>query len=314
MRVVYVGNFRHHFCTEVHLSKTMMSLGVDVVEVQEDNVRVSELDGFIQPGDIFMYTRTWGMDDPAGLSRKLAEFKQEGIVSMSYHLDLYHGISREKSVIGDPFWETEYVFTPDGSPEAAKFFKDSGINHYYLKPGVFKPECYMGLKDPRFHELVGFVGTVNGYHREWPYRVQLDKVLRKFFGETYTKQGHPETLLRGKELNNFYASVPVIVGDTLCPGFTKTYYWSDRVYETIGRGGFLIHPYIGGLEEEFTDGENIVFYNYGDFEDLRDKVNFYLENPEERERIRRNGFEFVRDNCTYENRIKEAFGVMGYDL
>lgn len=315
MRVGYIGNFKHDFCTEVHLAKSLESLGVSVKRVQEDAFKVEKLDKLLETCDMLLYTRTWGVDDPTLFSKKLKEMKDRGFPTASYHLDLYHGISRQTSVVGDPFWETEYVFTPDGSPEAQAFFESVGINHYYLKPGVFKPECKIGKPRAEFAgSKVAFVGTVDGYHPEWPYRGQLHMALKKFFGNDYRKEGHPDSLLRGDDLNDFYASVPVIVGDTLCPQFSKSYYWSDRIYETVGRGGFLIHPYIKGLEEEFTDGETIVFYQYGDFMDLKEKVNYYNENPAEREAIRRAGFEFVRENCTYEDRVKEAFGVMGYEL
>ena len=58
-------------------------------------------------------------------------------------------------------------------------------------------------------------------------------------------------VIRGKELNDLYATAKVVVGDTLCKGFNYPYYFSDRLFETTGRGGFLIHPYIKGLEDYF---------------------------------------------------------------
>lgn len=315
MKVAYIGNFRHDFCTESHLTKTMESLGVEVHKIQEDELEVASLDAELEGCDLLLYTRTWGVDDIPLFSNKLKELKKKGFPTASYHLDLYHGISREKGVVGDPFWETEYVFTPDGSKEAEVFFESHDINHFYLKPGVFDQECYVGKPQSAYSIFdVGFVGTVDGYHPEWPHRFWLHKCLEKFYGKSYTKQGHPETLLRGDDLNNFYATVPVIVGDTLCPGYTKTHYWSDRVYETIGRGGFLIHPYIKGLEEEFTEGETIAFYKYGDFEGLKRKIDHYLNNPEERAAIQAAGQKLVKKNCTYVQRIKQAFGVMGYEL
>ena len=79
-------------------------------------------------------------------------------------------------------------------------------------------------------------------------------------------------------------------------------YWSDRIYETIGRGGFLIHPYIKGLEREFEDKKHLVFYEYNNLSQLQELIDYYLEHEDEREKIRISGHEFVKNNYTYKNR------------
>jgi SAM-dependent methyltransferase len=78
----------------------------------------------------------------------------------------------------------------------------------------------------------------------------------------------------------------------------------------MGRGGFMIHPHIKGMEEEFTHGENVIFYKYGDFDQLREYIDYYLEHHEEREKIRKAGHEFVKKNATYTNRLQEALDII----
>ncbi len=147
-------------------------------------------------------------------------------------------------------------------------------------------------------------------HKEWPYRNQLLTWLKNTYKHRYTKYGHPERTVRDLELNQLYVNSDVVVGDSLCLGFNHPYYWSDRVYETLGRGGFIIHPYIKGMEEEFTDGENIVFYEYMDFPGLKSKIDYYLSHEEDRERIRYNGHEFVKRNATYHNRLTQMLDII----
>jgi len=118
--------------------------------------------------------------------------------------------------------------------------------------------------------------------------------------------------MRGDDLNDLYASATVVVGDSLCPGFTKDHYWSDRVYETLGRGGFLIHPYIKGLGEEFTDGEQLRFYEFNDWKGLDALINHYREHPDEAKAIAARGQDFVRENCTYHQRLAQALNIMGF--
>ena len=69
-----------------------------------------------------------------------------------------------------------------------------------------------------------------------------------------------------------------------------------------GRGGFTIYPRIKGLEEYFKDGDEIVFYEHGNLEDLKIKIDKYLENDIERERIRLNGHNRTKKEHTYVHR------------
>lgn len=323
MRIAYVGNFTQSHCTEVHIAKTLRDMGHTVIELQENGVHPSRLIKQVEGSDLFLFTRTWG-----GLvnSDHLRQLRKLGIPSASYHLDLYYGISRQAAVEADAFWATDHVFTPDGSPEAAEFFKSKNFNHHYLKPGVFKAECVPGTRRPELAHDVVFVGSGNSYsHKEWPYRGQLVQWLVDNYGGWTTsttlemtdvprlrfgKYGHPERTMRNQDLNDLYASAKVVVGDSLCVDFKKTYYWSDRVYETIGRGGFLIMPYIKGLEEEFIDGETIVFYEFGNFDQLKEKIDYYLEHEDERRKIQQAGQEFVREHATYNNRLTQMLDTV----
>lgn len=321
MKIVYVGNFTQQHCTEVHLAATLRDLGHEVIEVQEnggdDFWLFTELKAAL-PFDLFLFTRTWGQTVTL---RHLALLKEAGIPSASYHLDLYVGLQREDGLDNDPFWRTDYVFTPDGSETAAKVFAEKGINHYYMKPGVFKPECYIlpktelqpGVPYDQANKSVIFVGggsaTGEGPqygHKEWPYRGELIKFLQDTYQGRFRKFGWPQETVRNAELNQLYADAKIVVGDSLClEDKTRPYYWSDRVYETMGRGGFIIHPYIKGMEEEFVDGVDLVYYEYGNWDQLKEKIDYYLEHDEERETIRLLGHDKVKRDCTYHNRLTQ---------
>lgn len=314
MLILYVGNFSQPHCTEVHVANTLEDLGHQVLRIQENELQPDGLVSLCYGNspDLVLYTRTWGnyvtMDD-------LRRIKELDIPTASYHLDLYVGIKREEGLKDDPFWHTDYVFTPDGDPKSAKFFKERGINHYYIRPGVYKPECVDGnFREELSHDVVFVGGGVHYGHNEWPYRRELVTWLKNTYGDRYGKYGHPEPTMRNQDLNDLYASSKVVIGDSLCLNFTHENYWSDRVYETIGRGGFIIHPYIKGMEEEFTDGESIVFYEFGNFQQLKEKIDYYIQHNEARNEIRRAGQELVRENYTYHNRLTEAMSIIEKDL
>lgn len=336
MRIAYVGNFTQTHCTEVHLAATLRDLGHEVIEIQENGITSDDLHAKIaseaSSWGLFLFTRTWG--ETVQLTH-LTQLKNLNITTVSYHLDLYVGLTRkylhgndtlESILQTDPFWRTDFVFTPDGDPKSQAVFEANGVNHFYMKAGVYKPECYMASISPMIatdnsvkkHADVLFVGGgdilgsphIYG-HPEWNYRNELIQWLRDTYGERFTKFGHPQETIRNDRLNQLYADTKVVVGDSVClAGFTHENYWSDRVYETIGRGGFLIHPYIKGLDDEFIDGETIVFYEYGNWAQLKEKIDYYLEHDDEREKIRRAGHEFVKNNCTYHDRLKQMLDTV----
>jgi len=312
MKIAYVGNYTAPWCTEVHISKTLEKLGHEVIRIQEvDRVDPTWMDKYLpRDTDLFLYTRTWGK---MVTLLDLEKLKTLGIPSASYHLDLYVGLSRQTGIETDPFWRTDYVFSADGDPESQKFFESKGINHYWLLPGVFEDECYMA--EPNNDDTLGgdiiFVGGGAEYgHSEWPYRHQLVKHLEEKYGTLYRKYGHPQRTVRGHDLNQLYANTKIAVGDSVNIGFRHKNYTSDRLFESMGRGGFTIYPRIEGIEQIFDEGINAVFYEHGNLEDLDAKIDYYLEHEKEREAIRKAGFEFVKSSQTYTQRLQRLLKVI----
>jgi hypothetical protein len=310
MRIAYIGNFIPAHSTENHLAESFRSIGHHVIEFQEnaqqhrvDTIADRVLD--VEP-DLVLYTKTWGL--PLECVDQWRKIEADGVPTASFHLDLYAGLDRESQISSEPFWRTQFVFTADGG--SADVFDRYGIDHEWIRPGVFRPECVPGVPLQKYSGLdVGFVGSHLAYHREWPYRVQLVKWLRaRFRGRCAILPTRVQ--VRGIDLNDLYASVPVFVGDSLCPGFTHERYWSDRVYETVGRGGFIIHPRIAGLELDFIDGEHLRFYDYRDLDTLGDMIRHYARHPDEAHAIAMAGQEHVRANHTYEHRALELLELL----
>lgn len=312
MKIAYVGNFSLDYTTETHIYKTLESMGHEVVRIQETpDANPGWLDRLMpKDADLFLFTRTWGkmvtLDD-------LAKLKEWGIPSASYHLDLYVGLARSSGIETDPFWRTEYVFSADGDPESQKFFESKGINHRWLLPAVYDKECIMYPKDndPRLQGDVIFVGGGAEYgHPEWPYRHQLVKHLEETYGPRYKKFGHPQLSVRGRELNQLYANASIAIGDSVNIGFHHKNYTSDRLFESMGRGAFTIYPRIEGVADLFEEGVNAVFYEFGNFDELDRKINYYLLHEAEREKIRRAGHELVKSSHTYVQRLQELLDVL----
>lgn len=301
-KVLYLGNFFADYLTETHMANSLEELGIEVIRINEKNCNEKEIRAKAEGCDTVFYQRTFGMP---------FDFTKLGIRSVSYTLDLYLGLKRQMGIAANPFWKADYVFTVDGGHQ--KEFVRRGINHYFLPAAVYGKECGAGESRPELQCEVAFVGTYH-YLKEWPYRKQLVDFLAKtygprfkLFGDVIANQdpGYP-VMAFGKQLNDVYASAKVVVCDSL----NSPMYWSNRIYETLGRGGFAIHPKVVGLEKEFEYGKHLVPYDYGDFEGLKRKIDYYLEHDAEREKIRRAGMAYVAAHKTFKQRCEQIIKIV----
>jgi hypothetical protein len=303
VRIAFLGNFGVSYSSESHHAASLEALGHEVVRLQEPQATADGILATALGSDLFVWVHTHSWDTP-GMERVLAALREHRVPSLTYHLDLWMGLQRQQDMRADAYWQIEHFFTVDRLM-ADWLNEHTPVRGHYLPAGVFGPECYPGESGHPFGNDVIFVGQRN-YHPEWPYRPQLVDWLSDTYGDRFTRiAGDTEAgTTRGDDLNRLYASSKVVVGDSLCLGFDYPDYWSDRAYETVSRHGFLIHPYVKGMERHFTDGEHLVFYNYGDFEQLKFLIDYYLEADEERAQIAKAGHEHVKANHTYGHRWK----------
>lgn len=301
-KITFLGNFRVDYTSESHHAKTLESLGHEVIRLQESETTSEVVLENAKQSDLFIWIHTHGWPTPGRFTMQdvLLKLKRYQIPSMTYHLDLWFGLSRQRDLRTKPVYKyIDHFFTVDRKM-ADWFNTRTTVNGHYLPAGVYDKECT--YTPSKLKEEVIFVGSKT-YHAEWPYRPKLINFLSKTYGARFNLYGKEGLgVVRGQDLNNLYASTKVVVGDTLCPNFDYPDYWSDRIYETLGRGGFLIHPYIPGLEKEFEDKKHVVFYEYNNLDQLKQLIDYYLEHEEEREEIRKSGHDMVKTNYTYKNR------------
>lgn len=307
MQVTYIGNFNPEFSTENDIRKAFECIGWDVIQLQENQTTIQQIYDNSINSDLLLITGTW--DDALPLEGMIDVFHElsvRGIPSATYHLDTFWGTKRGgRKWWRHPMFHTAYIFTVDGDYD--KHWELFGANHIWLPPAVRHDAVLKGKYTEEYACDVAFVGSNGqGYHEDvWGYRRQLVDKLREICLKNNWSFKNPggdqPKIERSSEMNNFYASAKVTVGDSLCLAKEKSKYWSDRVPECWGRNGFLIMPKLNALKAE---GYDQPFYEWGDFNDLENSIKYFLENVEIRENIRNNNFEFVKKKHTYVNRVQ----------
>ena len=213
--------------------------------------------------------------------------------------DLYFGLERENLVTNrSSIFTSDFVLTPDGGNQ--RRFESLGINHVCIRQGI--PQEYL-CKHPAHHSDrdldIVFIGTCQAAHGSR--RRKLLNYLQSTYGNKFHwfgKTGDNE--VRDAELQKIYNRAKIVIGD--CVPSPK--YWSNRVYEVMGNGAFLLHPFVPGLEEYFVNEEHAVFFEMDNYKDLSSKIDFYLLNDEKRHKIAMAGLKEVSSNHTTQHRAK----------
>lgn len=314
IRVKYIGNFEGvPFSTENDVRKAFEHLGHEVVQVQENRMTKDQLETYDY--DLLLITGTWDkiipLEDWLDVMHGCA---LRGIPTATLHLDTFWGKSRGgRHWWNEPMFHTAYIFTADGDYQ--KEWKALGKNHIWLPPAVRHDAAHFGTFREEYACDVAFVGSNGvGYHEDvWGYRKELVDFLRdmcKRNGWTWRNPGgdHPK-VDRGEDMNDFYASAKVTVGDSLCLKKERSHYWSDRVPEATGRGGFLIMPRIDEVQNSWM----MPSYDWGDFVELENTVKFYLRDGDKRSDVRHFNQANTAKNHTYVNRVQTILEVINAD-
>lgn len=300
MKIVFVGNHSVSYSSETHHCNSLESLGHEVLRLQEGRVSGELIVERCKDADLLVLVHTHGWQ-----TEKIELLNSLKIPIISYHLDLWLGINREKELTDDPVYKIyDHWFVTD-KLMVDWLNQNTNTKGHFLMAGVYDKECFINKSyNPKeFDYDVIFVGSRN-YHPEWEFRPKLIDWLKNNYGNRFLHVGGDGDTgtVRGWALNRIYARSKIAVGDTLNIGFDYPWYSSDRLFESMGRGGFTIYPDIKGLSNYFKDGKHLAYYRHGDFDNLKKKIDYYLENESEREKIRLTGHEECKKNHTYVKR------------
>lgn len=316
MRVAYLSNARPRHSTENHLTRALRSHGHAVTQVQEDDLNLWRR---LTPTkfDLLLWTRTaWHWPDPE-VARSVQEqtigrFRDAGVPVVGYHLDRWWGLARETEIATEPFFRLcDLLVTADGGHDEQ--WQSAGIRHVWLPPAVSEGETAPGAFRPNLASDIAFVGSWQGtYHAEWPHRAEMVGWLRDTYGPRVRFWPQPgQHALRGQALRDLYASVKVLVGDSCLVGGSQRYI-SDRVPETLGRGGYLIHPDVDGVTDgtHYQAGHHLGTWPLGDWSAVRQRIGLALADEPGRLAVARRGRDHVLAHHTYERRVEQLMALL----
>jgi hypothetical protein len=135
--------------------------------------------------------------------------------------------------------------------------------------------------------------------------------LRSTWGDRFgvMGEGGPRRRYHGPELAALLAGAKVVVAPD---GPGTDLYTSNRVFLTTGLGGFLIHPCCKSLYQHYTPGEHLQYYTSR--EHLDKLLEYYLDNPDSRDKLRLAGTARTTEANLYRHRVAALLTEVGRRL
>ncbi len=174
----------------------------------------------------------------------------------------------------------DYYLT-DHKAHHLHFFVEAGLKHVHWIPGLNYNLITREL-NPKPRIPVSFIGQVGDFH---PYRKWLITQLAKNKCPIYVNRHDRQTTI------DYYADSQITLNISLNGDLNL------RVFEVMGAGGFLMTDQLSaesGLYQLFEEDKH--FVTYSGYEDLREKIDYYLGHPDEIFRIRKAGQQQIFNN------------------
>lgn len=285
LTILYLGNWNPFICsTEKLIKEAFEELGHKVITFDEKTVNAPQILKIAKEenADLFFFHKgnRWG-------------FQLEELVELLMRLTCKKAFWYFDPINGIPereYWMQRIIpFVDKGFLTNGTWIKQHKYeNLSWLLQGCKKEPT--GKKRKEYECDIAFTGSVYG-GRE----IFID-ALQKKYGDKFKIFSD----VFGKDFSDLCASAKIMIS----PKFpANDWFWSNRIYKTIGAGGFMIHPYCEGLKDHFVAGEE--YDDYRDQEELFMKIDYYLSHDKERKSIQKAGYLRSIKDHTYTNRIKQ---------
>lgn len=295
MQILYIAKHGpHDNCDEDAIAFTLEKLGHSVARVQESEAELSFPQGHY---DLMLF------------------HKWDGYINCK---------AAGNTLYPQVFWYFDLVESDDWNLQArsverrewlerASITADLGFctdGDYVLK----HPEKLVHLMQGADERVVGF-GTPDGPPIDILFtgstihggkRISHINELKERYGERFVAFGHhPKERVHGRALANLIARAKIVVAPD---GPVTNHYWSNRVYQALGFGAFLLHPWCSELAEQYFSNLHLCYYV--DRDHLHEQIEYHLCKPAIRITIQQHGLTRTIAEHLYRHRCEELLKVV----
>lgn len=222
---------------------------------------------------------------------------------------------------GTPRWMFEMDKHVDltcfSNEEDVNNFKSKGLKSEFLQIGIDPNVFHDHHGQGQGHDIV-FMGNHHGHYPLSAFRSSLVSFMHSAFGNRFAVYGNNYPGTRGAlnaDGNNPFpmqsresqiynnSKIGLSVSQ-----FTSERYTSDRLLRIMGSNCFALAYWYPGIEKDFEIGYHLDIFKTPS--ELRERVQYYLEHVDEREKIRDNGYKLIHANHTYDNMVNDIINLI----
>lgn len=191
--------------------------------------------------------------------------------------------------------------------EDIEIFRKCGRKADWLQIG-FDPAIYSPNGEINHLADVVFFGNNFSHFPLSGLRRDMIKELKRVYGDNFKAFGS------GNADGNFMGNQPgeaavyrgAKIGINLSH-FDTERYTSDRAFRMIGTGVMVLSHRYKGIEQDFEIGTHLDVWD--DLNDLKQKINYYLQNENERQRIAKAGHELAMSKFKFSNMAENILSL-----
>lgn len=183
--------------------------------------------------------------------------------------------------------------------------RNNGVNADFLQigydPGIYKPNYSV-------NKTIDIVFSANNHGNSFPLsgaRRDLAHQLKSCYGDRFHVYGVNWPFASGN-LNHsqkaeaaMYQQAKIAINMS---HFNYKRYTSDRMLRILGCGVMCLSHRFPEIEKDYEDGKDLVCFD--NVNDLIKKINFYLDNPEQRNIIAQSGYQKAINELTFDKMIE----------
>lgn len=240
--------------------------------------------------DLSQYSAVVFVESP---SRKPVQVKNIKAVNIPIFFWIHHGAHRwrvnmelVKQYQPDILLMAHSLYLGQKAPVPTRFFP------FAMDPRIFN--CTKPILNRSID--IGFVGAMD--QNIHIHRNQSLEWIKEYFGQDYQLNFAAKVYL--EDLAELYGNSKIVFNQSADVHQAI----NMRLFEAIGCGALVISEMVPDQERILIDGNHYVVYQ--DRNDLRDKLNYYLKNPEKTQEIATAGRRHLLSKHTYKQRAREV--------
>lgn len=292
MKITYFANHSNEGSdnTEKHIKYALEKQGHTVICIEETNYTKAEVVAATKDSDLFLFHKA-GIRDGHSFMRFLDALSSVVCPKVCWYFDKIWG-DRE-AVIENLLPYIDKMFLTDETWMRRHKYDNIEVLHQ----GIGTEDMSLGTPKEELQTEIAFVGQIYGD------RINFIEQLKARYGDKLRVFAN----IFNRDLYDLMASTKIVVApDTPSDDF----YWSSRVYMILGSGGFLLHPKCEGLKDEYQDKKHLVMYK--DFEDMCEKIDYYLAHEKPRKKIQNDGYKETIKKYNYETRCQTMLEKLNF--